>query len=348
MLVEFQGMPLWKHSFEVFRKFHMINEVGILCSEGNLEAIQSQADGALFVEVGGSTRTGSSRIAVEKAKDFDIVLIHDGARPFVDWSLIWRVIDGITDIGAAAASQAVTDTIRFKDGSQTTPDRSNLVAMQTPQGARVELLAKAYESLDGEVTDEIQALELAGIPFKLTFGSPNNIKITHPKDLPMNIETRVGFGYDIHPFSNDFERPMWLGGIQFEGEVGLEGHSDADVVLHAVVDAILGASGDGDIGQHFKNTDERWKNASSIMFLKHAADLVSKQNWRIVNVDVSVIAERPKIMGRADDMRRVIGEALKIGSSHVNVKATTNEGLGSLGRAEGIAAHAVATLSRMS
>jgi 2-C-methyl-D-erythritol 4-phosphate cytidylyltransferase/2-C-methyl-D-erythritol 2,4-cyclodiphosphate synthase len=182
-------------------------------------------------------------------------------------------------------------------------------------------------------------------------GDPNNFKITTQEDLLRaralgGSETRTGLGYDIHRFSPDSSRPCWLGGVLFPGEVGLDGHSDADVVLHAVVDALLGAISAGDIGQLFPNTDMAHKDRASSEFLTEAIRLVSAGGWRINNMDIAIQAEKPKIMPRALDIRTRIAELMGVELERVSVKATTNEGMGSIGRAEGIAAFAVCSISR--
>jgi 2-C-methyl-D-erythritol 4-phosphate cytidylyltransferase/2-C-methyl-D-erythritol 2,4-cyclodiphosphate synthase len=183
-------------------------------------------------------------------------------------------------------------------------------------------------------------------------GEPGNFKITTPEDflraqgaLGMS-ETRSGFGYDIHPFSEDAERALWLGGVHFPGHPGLEGHSDADVLLHAVTDSLLGAAALGDIGQHFPNTDPQWRGKASSHFLRHAATLLQAEGWSVVNIDATVVAESPKVMKRASEIRMAIADAVGCDAARVSVKATTNERLGSIGRSEGIAAFATATIRR--
>jgi 2-C-methyl-D-erythritol 4-phosphate cytidylyltransferase / 2-C-methyl-D-erythritol 2,4-cyclodiphosphate synthase len=210
----------------------------------------------------------------------------------------------------------------------------------------VEALQKAPEGL----TDEIAAVQFLGHPFKLVNGDAKNFKVTLPEDLQRardmigGVETRVGFGYDIHPFSQDAARPLALGGIIFEGAKGLDGHSDADVLVHAIVDAVLGAAALGDIGVHFPNSDEHWRDRPSLFFAARAATMIRAEGYEIRNIDATLIAETPKVMPKALEMRAAISEALGVQIGQVSVKATTNEQLGSIGRSEGIAAHAVATL----
>jgi 2-C-methyl-D-erythritol 4-phosphate cytidylyltransferase/2-C-methyl-D-erythritol 2,4-cyclodiphosphate synthase len=222
--------------------------------------------------------------------------------------------------------------------------------MQTPQAARADLFRTAYASIDKDFTDDLDVLQNAGIPFTLVAGDPTNFKVTTPADWQRAAsllgppETRTGIGYDVHPFSQDKSRTLYLGGVAFPDTPALDGHSDADVLLHAVTDALLGAASLGDIGQHFPNTDPEWKGKPSLHFLRHAKDLLKARSWRIVNIDITLIAEFPKVMKKADEIRTTISAALDLELHRVSVKATTNERLGSIGRGEGIAAFAVATI----
>jgi 2-C-methyl-D-erythritol 4-phosphate cytidylyltransferase/2-C-methyl-D-erythritol 2,4-cyclodiphosphate synthase len=194
-------------------------------------------------------------------------------------------------------------------------------------------------------------VEALGVHPEIVQGEPNNFKITTPEDLARAraiaspAEVRVGIGYDIHPFSDDPSRKLFLGGVHFPDHRALDGHSDADVVLHAATDALLGAAGLGDIGQHFPNTDPRWRGAPSLTFLHHAGVLLAEAGWRIVNLDLTAIAESPKIMKKAPEIRSAIAQCLGIEDSRVSIKATTNERLGSIGRGEGIAAFATASIA---
>jgi 2-C-methyl-D-erythritol 4-phosphate cytidylyltransferase/2-C-methyl-D-erythritol 2,4-cyclodiphosphate synthase len=219
----------------------------------------------------------------------------------------------------------------------------------------------------GEQTDDLAVLQAAGMAVTTIPGDPDAFKITHPADwdraetlarreralsgdydLAGSVmpETRTGLGYDVHRFSLEPDRPMMLGGVFFQDVTGLDGHSDADVVLHAVVDALLGAAALGDIGMHFPPSDPKWHNAPSIKFLDFAVNEIRRLNWRIVHLDIAVIAESPKIMPRAIEIRTTIAEAAGITLDRVSIKATTNERMGFVGRGEGIACHAVATISR--
>ncbi len=353
-LLHFGGKALWRWSFDTFRAHPRIDAVGVVCSASNFDEIRAKAAGALFVEPGGATRAESSmRALIAMPPDTDIALIHDAARPFVSDAVVDRVIDGVERSGAAAPGLAVTDTVREvgADGTRSL-DRSRLFTMQTPQGARRELLLRALEQGPGEATDELELLEQIGAPAEIVPGDPSNWKVTVPEDLARLApgttpsEVRTGIGYDVHAFSNDPARTLMLCCVPFPKEPGLEGHSDADAPAHALTDALLGAAGQGDIGAHFPNTDAAWAGAASAHFLRHASNLLQDLGWRITNIDVTVIAERPRIAERIPDMRRALATALSIEVQRTSVKATTNERLGALGRGEGIAAFAIATISR--
>jgi 2-C-methyl-D-erythritol 4-phosphate cytidylyltransferase / 2-C-methyl-D-erythritol 2,4-cyclodiphosphate synthase len=347
--------PVWRWSFDRFHGHPDVDGVGIVASTANLEEIRAQAPDALFVVEGGANRRESSRIGAQSVPPgTEIVLIHDAARPFCGAGLIGRVVRAAIECGAAAPGVRILDTVREVDGEITRVlDRDRLVAMQTPQGARLDLLLRAHREVELDVTDDLALLEATGVRPQIVEGERENFKITLPEDWERarrkigGQEHRTGLGYDVHAFSKDPDRPLVLGGVGFEGAQGLEGHSDADVLLHAAVDALLGAAALGDIGQHFPNTDPRWKDEPSTTFLEHARHLLGAEGWRIVHLDIAVLAERPKIMGRAEEMRETIASHLQIETSRVSVKATTNEGLGAIGRGEGIAAFATATITRI-
>jgi 2-C-methyl-D-erythritol 4-phosphate cytidylyltransferase/2-C-methyl-D-erythritol 2,4-cyclodiphosphate synthase len=287
----------------------------------------------------------------------DLVLIQDAARPFAEPDLIGDVIAVLQTHDGALPALVVTDTIkRSLDGVLVTgtEDRSQLYAAQTPQGFRFGQILSAHmraASIRRQFTDDAEIAEWAGLSVALVMGSRSNIKITHPDDFERGeriilgeklMETRVGTGYDVHCFAPG--DAVWLGGVRIPHKAKLEGHSDADVALHALTDAILGAIGEGDIGVHFPPSDMQWKDAASVLFLKHAGVLVGKAGGRIVNVDVTIVAEQPKIAQHVPAMRAVIGEALGIETSRIAVKATTSERLGFVGREEGIVAMASASI----
>lgn len=348
---DLQGVPLWLQSFRALLACPSIDAVGIVTSDSKLDEIKSLAPEALFVVPGGETRQQSSRLGVEAVPDdFSIVLIHDAARPFVSPQTVFNVVQGIKTDGAAYPAVPAVDTWRqITDDETTLLDRTKLFAAQTPQGARRDLLLRAHQNATQEFTDEAALLAADGTPALMVPGDPANLKVTYPADLqnanPAASEIRVGLGYDIHSFSTDPDRPLWLGGIEFpDDKPGLEGHSDADALLHAVVDALLGALSLGDIGLHYPNTDPRWKSCASLVFLEETAVLLRSKNCHILNIDASVLAERPKIMPRRTEICSAIAKACGIDPKRVSVKATTNERLGAIGRGEGIAAFAVATI----
>lgn len=347
MLSLLGGKPVWRWSFDTFVAHPLVDAVGLVVPPG--QSPRYPAPEASFVIDGGNDRQESSRKAVE-ASDGDIVLLQDAARPFTSPEVIERVILAVRKSGAAAPATPIPDTLRTRidDGYQLV-DRSRTVAMQTPQGGLRSLLLDAHRQAKAIFTDDMSLIEAIGERCEIVEGDSSNFKITTTTDLERaramvgGVETRTGVGYDIHRFSNDTERPLILGGVRFGGP-GMEGHSDADVVIHAAVDALLGAAALGDIGQHFPNTDPRWAGEPSRTFLNHAASLLREGGWRIVNIDITMIGEKPKVMGQAHSVRAFLAEALGIDAGRVSFKATTNEGLGSLGRGEGIAAYAVATI----
>ncbi|MBL8061221.1 MAG: 2-C-methyl-D-erythritol 4-phosphate cytidylyltransferase [Chthonomonas sp.] len=336
------GKPVWKWSIDAFREV-----VDLLIVVDNGRGIASSE---ATVVSGGATRSESVRAGLEAVPEgYEFVLIHDGARPLVTPDLIRAVLVGAQEHGAATAAVAMADTLRQKDG--VTVDRNQVFAIQTPQCARLSDLHRAHAG-EVEATDDAALLQKIGINVAYVSGNRINMKITSPEDMEIAralvgsaVEIRTGFGYDVHAFSADPSRPMMLGGVKFDGPA-LDGHSDADALLHAVVDALLGAGGLGDIGVHYPPSDPQWKNCPSIRFVEETGQRLVAQGWTIENVDATLLAETPKIMSRSNEIREVIANALGIDPTRVNVKATTNEGLGAIGRKEGIAAMAVATLRR--
>jgi 2-C-methyl-D-erythritol 4-phosphate cytidylyltransferase/2-C-methyl-D-erythritol 2,4-cyclodiphosphate synthase len=344
-----RGKPVWRWSYETYLAHPEVSEVFVVVSADNLSLIQPHV---ASVTLGGGTREESAAIALASVKNADVLLFHDAGRPFVDHATISRTLNAIRRIGAAAASVPVKDTIReVENGVSRTLNRSNLIAMQTPQGGRIDLLRKAFAQSDGLATDEASLFERAGIDCAFVPGNDLNFKITTMEDLitarnrVADNFPRVGSGYDVHSFSDDPARILKMGGVTFENARGLEGHSDADVLLHAITDALLGAACLGDIGQHFPNTDPAWKNAPSLQFLVAAKNLLQAQGWQIVNIDSTVIAEEPKIMKKAIQIRETIASALDLRADQISVKATTNEKMGFIGRSEGIAAFATAMIA---
>ncbi len=308
---------------------------------------------------GGATRQASVHAGLEAlaAQKPDIVLIHDAARPFVTSSVISRAIEAAGRTGAALPTVAVTDTIKqVGEGGNVvaTPDRAALRIAQTPQAFKFDVILDAHrraarEGL-GDFTDDAAIAEWAGLTVATFEGDPANMKLTTPEDFireearlgAMLGDIRTGTGYDVHAFG-DGDHVM-ICGVRVPHSRGFLAHSDGDVGLHALVDAILGALADGDIGSHFPPSDARWKGASSDQFLKYAIDRVTARGGRVANLEVTLICERPKIGPLRDAMRARIAEISGVDISRIAVKATTSERLGFTGREEGIAATASATI----
>ena len=312
---------------------------------------------------GGATRSESVRAGLAHVpSSATVVCVHDGARPFASADVFARVVAAVV-AGADGAIPGVTvaDTIKqvAADGLVLhTPNRAELMAVQTPQAFRANVLRAAYLAGDA-ATDDATLVETAGGRVVVVDGDANNRKITDPDDLAwarrqvvegvngvekasMSVPMiRVGQGFDIHRFSDDPTRPLVLGGVTFEGSRGLHGHSDADAVAHAVTDALLGAAGLGDIGEHFPDTDPQWKGADSLALLRHAVTLVQEAGFVVGNVDCSVVCETPKLAPHRATMQQRLSEAA---GAPVTVKGRRAEGLGALGRQEGIAVWAVAVI----
>jgi 2-C-methyl-D-erythritol 4-phosphate cytidylyltransferase/2-C-methyl-D-erythritol 2,4-cyclodiphosphate synthase len=285
--------------------------------------------------------------------DPDLVAIHDGARPFVERALIDRVLDAVEHAPGAIPGLPVADTLkRGRDGAIVeTVDRSQLWRAQTPQAFRFREILAAHRAAAGlELSDDAAVAERAGLAISLVAGSETNLKVTAPDDLARAEgmllaqlgDVRTGQGFDVHPLGPGDH--VWLCGVELPHERALIGHSDADVGLHAITDAILGALGAGDIGQHFPPSDPKWRGAASDRFLRHAAELVAQRGGRIAHVDVTLICERPKVSPHRPAMIARIADILRLAPDRVSVKATTTEKLGFAGREEGIAAQAIATI----
>lgn len=317
----------------------------------------------VLVTAGGATRSASVRAGIAAVpEEADVIIVHDAARPLASGSLFAAVTAAVAGgADGAVPAVAVTDTIRHTEAGSL--DRSRLRAVQTPQAFRADALRRAHRGAP-EATDDATLVESAGGTVQLVSGEPENLKITTPGDLHAaeallaargatgaGSQPRpegsgggpplVGIGFDVHRFSDDPQRKLMLGGVLFEGERGLEGHSDADAVAHACCDAILGPAGLGDIGTLFSDDDERWRGADSLGLLASAAESVRRTGRQIGNIDCSVVAESPKLAPRRAEMQARLSEAA---GAPVTVRGTRAESLGALGRGEGIACWAVATL----
>jgi 2-C-methyl-D-erythritol 4-phosphate cytidylyltransferase / 2-C-methyl-D-erythritol 2,4-cyclodiphosphate synthase len=358
-LLELGGRSILERSVDAFAAHPAVAETIVVLPPGLAAAppewLNARAP-QVRVVAGGDRRQDSVANgfdAVDAAAD--IVLVHDGARPFVTADVISRVIDAAAVHGAAIAAIPVSDTVKRVDARTGSPviaetiARDALYLAQTPQGFATDVLrdAIALGRSGVDATDEAALAERAGHHVLIVNGARANVKITTPEDLEAAGHSlmhpgRVGTGYDLHRLVPG--RRLMLGGVEVPSEAGALGHSDGDVVCHAVTDALLGAVSAGDIGQHFPDSDPRWKDASSVAMLKQIVGLVRSRGFAPVNVDVVVILERPKLGAYRSQIAESLASALGIPADAVGIKAKTNEGVDAVGRGEAIAAHAVALL----
>jgi len=353
-----------RHTLEQFSGHPAVEAVQVVIAAADRVLYDAQTVGLVLrrAALGGPSRQRSVLNGLEALTDDppDIVTIHDAARPLVSAEAIGRTIDALagSDVAGAVAGVRVTDTLKRLDGDRVagTVDRQGLWRAQTPQTFRFAPLLAAHraaaalgDSEETALTDDVAVAEGAGLEIAMVEGEERNFKITTEEDmararreLAPRLETRTGTGFDVHAFGPG--TAVTLGGIEVPHTQGLVGHSDADVVLHALTDALLGAVAAGDIGQYFPPSDPQWRGAASERFLKHAADLVKREGGRIVNVDITLICERPRIGPHRDQMRARIADILGVAVHRVGVKATTTEKLGFTGRGEGIAVQAAASV----
>ena len=344
------GRTVLETSCALFAAHPAVDEL-VLVAGGNrpqCEAIAAACPKPCTVVQGGATRADSVRSGLAAAKG-QLVAIHDAARPFASAEIITAALQAAAESGAAAPAVPVKDTIKVadKDGKVVaTPDRATLYAVQTPQCFDRALYLQALEAVSGEkaslVTDDCSLFELAGLPVTLTAGDYANLKITTKEDLQKEKTMRIGHGYDVHRLVED--RKLILGGVEVPYEKGLLGHSDADVLLHAVMDAVLGAAALGDIGQHFPDTDPAYKGADSLALTREVAKIIAAHGYKVGNIDATILCQRPKLAPHIPAMRRNIADAFGLPLDAVSVKATTEEHLGFTGEGLGIAAHAVALI----
>ena len=347
------GKPLLRHAVDAFRSHSAIKRVQVVIGQGHMPFYdRALGDVALPPPVnGGATRQESVRRGLDAlaASAPDLVLIHDAARPLIDHGVIDRVIAALGDRHAAVAAMPVVDSLRRDRGGPV--DRDGLWQVQTPQGFDFAAILAAHRSArDDLATDDATLAEQAGIPIALVEGSMSNLKITRAGDLATAEaflaarlgDIRTGSGFDVHKFTAGDH--LMICGVKVPHSHALEGHSDADVGLHALTDAILGCVGLGDIGSHFPPTDPRWRGADSAVFLRHAVSLVHERGGVVTHLDVTIICERPKIGPHRAEMIGRIAEIVGLRVDQVSVKATTTEGLGFTGRREGIAAQGLATV----
>jgi len=358
---ELAGEPVIRSSLSLFAWHGQIGAVQAVIHPDDRSAYEAAAKGLRLLPPvpGGATRQASVRAGLQalSARAPDIVLIHDAARPFCSTELVSRAIVACGETGAAIPALEVTDTIKRVDGDghvAGTIDRAQLRAVQTPQAFKFATLLNAHQRAIKEgrddFTDDAALVEWAGIKVATFAGESGNVKLTTDEDfakvesrrLANLADLRLGNGFDVHAFGDGDH--VWLGGVKIPHDRGLTGHSDADVALHALVDAILGALADGDIGKHFSPNDPRWRGASSDQFLKFAVERVNKRGGRIAHLDLTIVCEAPRIGPHRDAIRKKIAEIAEMSIDRVAVKATTSEQLGFTGRKEGIVAMATATV----
>ncbi|WP_287978366.1 bifunctional 2-C-methyl-D-erythritol 4-phosphate cytidylyltransferase/2-C-methyl-D-erythritol 2,4-cyclodiphosphate synthase [Sphingomonas sp.] len=338
------GKALVSHAYEAFADHPAVDSVVVVVAPG-AEAQARDVLGDVRLVTGGQARRESVALGLA-AIEGERVLVHDAARPFVPAAVIDRVVSALDRADGAYPVLAVADTL-VRDGAVVS--RDGLSRVQTPQGFALEALRSAHRQWpDGEeATDDAQMVRRLGGRVVLVQGDPMLDKVTHPEDFAaaekrVAWETRSASGFDVHRFEEGEE--LWLGGVLIPHDKGLSGHSDADVALHAITDALLGTIAAGDIGTHFPPSDPQWKGAESGQFLRHAAALVADAGGRVDFVDLTLICESPKIGPHRSAMRARIATLLDLPEARVSVKATTTERLGFTGRGEGIAAQAVATI----
>lgn len=352
-----EGKMILRHTLEKFVSIQGLKSIRVIIDPEHA-ALYEQAVLGLTLPPpvpGDKTRKQSVRnglASLIEADDNDIVLIHDAARPFVTRSLIEAVLQAALRDQAATLATPIADTLVTRNYDPIARDHIN--AVQTPQAFRLGLLKQAHERHkdDERFTDDASLVAAMGLPVTMVPGTRGNFKITTSEDLHMAErilatarETRAGFGYDVHAFAPAPADSIRLGGIDIPHSRKLLGHSDADVILHALTDALLGTIGEGDIGQLFPPSDMTWKNADSEIFVKEALRRVHLKGGQIVHADITLIAEEPKIGPHRDKIKSRIATILNLDTSRIGLKATTSEGLGFTGRKEGIAAHAVVTIT---
>lgn len=343
------GQPVVAHTLAAFAGMQRV----LVIHPDDRARAEALASDALIVE-GGTSRDQSVRNALEALAGRGVtrVLIHDGARPLVSAAVIARVLAALETAPAAAPALEVTDALwtGVQGRVSGTRDRTGLYRAQTPQGFDFEAILAAHRAHPGGAADDVEVARAAGLDVTIVDGDETNLKLTYPQDFDRaagllkgrKMDIRLGNGYDVHAFCEGDH--VWLCGVKVPHSKGLLGHSDADVGMHALTDAIYGALAMGDIGRHFPPTDPQWKGAESHIFLAHAAGLARSMGYQISNCDVTLVCERPKIGPHALAMQARLAEIMGVDASRVSVKATTSERLGFTGREEGIASIATAAL----
>lgn len=358
------GEPILIHTVRAFYTHTNVDQTIVVVPKDWLDTTRDmlaehglQSD-AIQIISGGVRRQDSVYNGLTALSDtIDVVLVHDGARPLITEDLIDRCIRTAAQDGAAIAAVPVKDTLkRGGEGNRVsaTIDRDGLWQAQTPQAARRHLLLAAYGNAgDMDVTDEAMLLEHNGTPVTLVDGEETNLKVTRPEDLilaerimarPTSPLMRIGHGFDAHRLVQ--ERDLVLGGVTIPYELGLAGHSDADVLTHALCDALLGALGAGDIGRHFPDNDQNYAGIYSITLLERVIELVYEKGWQLTNADITIVCQKPKLASYLPAMQEKLAAACRTSIEQINIKATTTEKMGFAGRGEGISCHAVVLLNQ--
>lgn len=352
------GVPLLRRTVQAFLAHPSITDVLVVIGDADASRYATAVEGLTGLMppvVGGESRQGSvaNGLAALAANAPSHVLIHDGARPFVSSQTIDAVLSALQSAHGAIAALPVSDTLKRagpSGGIEATVSRDGLWRAQTPQGFLFDTILKAHQkAAPNSATDDASLLEAMGVHVALVADQPTNIKLTYKEDfalaeqlLAAAQEVRTGLGFDVHAFEPG--DAVTLGGVIIPHTHKLKGHSDADVALHALADALYGTIGAGDIGDHFPPSDPKWRGAPSVTFLQHAAKMITDRGGSIVNVDLTLMCEAPKISPHRGAMVATIAQMLDVDSTRVSVKATTTERLGFTGRQEGIACQAIATV----
>jgi 2-C-methyl-D-erythritol 4-phosphate cytidylyltransferase/2-C-methyl-D-erythritol 2,4-cyclodiphosphate synthase len=358
------GVPILVRTCRVFLDLEAIRWVVVVAPRDYYQATvdllhqhltEREAERLRFT-MGGATRQDSVFAGLDALPaDISLVLVHDAARPLIDRATIHRCLEGAVRFGAVIAAVPVKDTLKRVHESgmiAKTVDRTGLWQAQTPQAAQRELLDRAFALAAQRQfigTDEASLLEAAGIPVRIVEGSERNLKITRPEDLQLATALlreesimKIGHGFDAHRLVAG--RQLVLGGVTIPFELGLDGHSDADVVAHALIDALLGALGAGDIGRHFPDTDPQYKGIDSLMLLEQVQQLVEARQYQLGNADITIVCQRPRLAPYLEQMQAHLARCCRVTPEAINIKATTTEKMGYTGRGEGISAHAVVLL----
>lgn len=350
LLMDIGGKPCLLRTCLSFVKCRYIKRI-IIAAPCELQSVYSNILSRIDIPISfvesGETRQKSIHNAVMMARE-DIIMIHDGARPLVSSEIAERSVEDAFEYGSSIVCVKSKDTVRYDDGKNSfCPNRECLYNVQTPQSFSRILYLHALNSASCDYTDDAQLLDAVGIKPHITMGEYSNIKITTAEDIAMansllGILPRIGHGYDVHRLSD--ERKLIIGGVEIPYDKGLLGHSDADVLTHAIMDSLLGAAALGDIGKLFPDSEIRYKGANSIKLLEIVRDLLESKGYKVINIDATVIAQSPKLSPYISEMRQTIAVAVGVRTDDVSIKATTEEKLGFTGSGDGIAAHAVAMI----